>query len=136
MLAKYNDQECTVDSSVLIELSEFGRLDEEPEIMDDLLNIFYATTPKRLENLAAAAQRHDSKSMFLLAHSLKSSCGYLGAKRMQGMCLMLEEMCRLGKTTGGELLVQSIAVEYGLVKVALEKTASNIRLGFQKQGHK
>jgi HPt (histidine-containing phosphotransfer) domain-containing protein len=120
-------EECIVDPSVLIELDDYGRLDGEPEIVNALLNIFYTATPKRLELLVAATMQRDVKSMRLIAHSLKSACGYLGVKRMQAMCSMLESMCREGKTAGAERLVQSIAVEFELVKVELEKTKGEIK---------
>jgi HPt (histidine-containing phosphotransfer) domain-containing protein len=128
-MEKLNDYENSgVDLSVLLKLSEYGHKDGEPQIMNDLLRIFFDTTPKRLEKLSLGAERVDLQSIRLIAHSLKSSCGYLGARRMQTMCLKLEEMARLGRIAEVGFLVEAIKAEYGCVKHALEMAAANINL--------
>ena len=127
-MPKYKDvEDRRFDSAALAELSEFGQVNGEPQMLNDLLEIFYDTTPKRLEKLSLAAKHGDFQSMLLLAHSLKSSCGYLGVLRMRSLCIRLEEMCRVQQIADAEILVQAITAEYSQVKIELERTAAEIR---------
>jgi HPt (histidine-containing phosphotransfer) domain-containing protein len=117
-----------LDVSVLEELNEYGHNGGEPEILNDLLKIFYDTTPKRLDGLITAAGQGDAQALHLIAHSLKSSCAYLGARRMQSMCLKLEKLSQLNETAGTGSLVQAIIAEYTLVKSEMERAAAQLNL--------
>jgi HPt (histidine-containing phosphotransfer) domain-containing protein len=117
-----------VDVSVLEQLNEYGHSDGEPEILHDLLKIFYEATPKRLEGLTAAAKQGDAQTLHLIAHNLGSSCAYLGVSRMQSMCLKLEKQARLREVADASSLVKEIVAEYALVKAEIERAVARLSL--------
>jgi HPt (histidine-containing phosphotransfer) domain-containing protein len=112
--------ERTLDPSVLIQMERFADKEGDRQIVTDLVNIFLKTTPQRLNQLDLAVEQKDLAMIKLIAHSLKSSCGYLGAQRMRSLCIVLEDTCISGEL--GELprWVESIHHEYSKLKGELE----------------
>jgi HPt (histidine-containing phosphotransfer) domain-containing protein len=54
------------------------------------------------------------------SHSLKSSCGNLGAARMTAICARLETIGRAGSVVGAAELVRELEEEFLRVRLALE----------------
>lgn len=116
-----SEDNCTLDFSVLDKINEYARSNDEPHMMNDLLRIFLDTTPVRLEKLAHAERTGDIQTVQIIAHSLKSSCAYLGARRMNALCLQLEQMCASKQPLDASRLVHQIKSEYSQVKIALQR---------------
>ena len=73
--------------SRLEELQQGG----ERSLVQELIAIFLRQTPERLRVLRAAIENGDFIKASEEAHSLKSSCGYLGALKMEELCREVEE---------------------------------------------
>ncbi len=73
----------------MAKIHDYARTEGEPLVMNELIDIFYQATPQRLEKLNIAARAGDSEAMRFIAHTMKTSCAYLGARRMQALCIQL-----------------------------------------------
>ena len=71
----------------LRELQEPG----EPEFVVELIDHFLGETPIRLASIGQAIAAGNAEGLNRLAHSLKSSCGNLGAMHMSSICATLEQ---------------------------------------------
>ena len=89
--------------------------DEYPDIVDQLVDLFLATTPPLLDELRDAADSGDRDELLRAAHKLKGSCQNIGATLMATLCLSIET---------GEGDVHGNVAELG---AALEPTESAIR---------
>jgi HPt (histidine-containing phosphotransfer) domain-containing protein len=111
---------CTLDPTALAKIREDDG-GHPSQIVSELLKIFYNTTPQRIELLENATRAGDVKSLHQVAHSLKSSCAYVGALHMRALCLQLEDMCKRQRTSDADVVVHKIKSEYQEVKRALEE---------------
>ena len=60
------------------------------DICDRLVKLFCDSTPDILKKMHAALEQADFDGLSREAHSLKSSCGNLGASAMQQLCSKIE----------------------------------------------
>ena len=58
--------------------------------MQRSLVCFQQATPRKLDDLVAAVRKGDARTTKQLAHSLKGSCGYVGATTLRTVLLRLE----------------------------------------------
>ena len=84
---------CTLDRVVIQDLRDL-QSPGEPDILQELADLFAQDTPQRLTALQHAATRRDAAELRHVAHSLKGSSGNLGARRLAAVCARLEEMAR------------------------------------------
>ena len=85
-----------------------------------LVDMFLDDAVQRLQSLGEALASNNADAMAQEAHALKSSCRYLGAKRMAEICEGLEREGRAGSLREAEALLQGLKEEFVLVKIALE----------------
>jgi len=85
------------------ELMDFGRLNEFKEFDDEqqtmtreVIALFVADAPRRLEAIEAAVASRDSESLSRAAHALKGAAGNIGAVAVQAACASLEADARTG----------------------------------------
>ena len=111
----------SIDQTVIDKLKEYDTAIGETPMVEVLLKIFLNTTPQRLQALKTASATRDCASVAQLAHTLKTSCGYLGATTMKGLCLRLEKLSR--SHSYGEIpnLVTQLENEFVTVKMDLVK---------------
>lgn len=78
-------------------LENFRRLQapDEPDLVQQLIDLYLADIPERLKALRQALAQGDATRVAQTAHSLKGSSANLGAQRAARVCLELE---RCGKT--------------------------------------
>lgn len=76
-----------VSASVLKNIFD---LDPSGDSLKDFVEIFNRTTPQRIRDLKIYAKKKDAAGVAREAHNLKSACGYLGAQKMQALCISLE----------------------------------------------
>src|SRR6266511_5847373 len=67
---------------------------EEPDIVAELIDIFFQDTPSRLDGIRQALRQSDIQALEQAAHSLRGSCATIGARRMATLCLALEKQDR------------------------------------------
>lgn len=101
-------------------------LDPEGEdgLLAELVDLFLADTPTRMTNLEQALETGDAKTVEEAAHSLKSSCGNLGAVRLSGLFKEIEALGREDRLDPVRELVQRTGHEFRRVESALLKEIS------------
>lgn len=99
-------------------------LDGLREVMEDefdeLLTSFFTETESLLADLESALSAGDDKALFATAHSLKSSCGNIGALPLSETARQLELLGRNQTTDGADGLLQLAQRQFQEVKQALE----------------
>jgi PAS domain S-box-containing protein len=70
---------------------------DAPGVLKEIVDLYLDDTPGRVESLAAAASRGDVESLGSLAHGLKGSSGYIGAREIEALCAEIERLLRAGK---------------------------------------
>lgn len=99
-------------------------------MLTKLIATFMATTPDRLTALANAVARRDAGEVGLIAHTLKTSCAWLGAGALSGRFRELEEAAREGDTDSWEPTLAAIQREYRPVVAALQSVSDAEEMPF------
>ncbi len=104
------------------------RDDGDDDLLAELIDLFLADAPQRMSALAAAIDSKDWDGVASWAHSLKGSCGSLGAMHMADLCTRLESMGRIpdGRRSDAEAVYRELESQFALAGDALrrERTAS------------
>lgn len=86
-------------------------LQELREIMEDefdgLLETFLSESTRQYDAIDSAMQAGDADGLRLAAHSLKGSCGNVGAHVLQQTCAEIESLARAGTLDPAAQLVVS-----------------------------
>ncbi|OGR74296.1 MAG: hypothetical protein A2089_03920 [Elusimicrobia bacterium GWD2_63_28] len=112
-----------LDAAVVGELRALAG-PESPGFFADLAKAFLADLPGRLAAIRAAVLSGDGEALRQAAHALKGSSGNMGAKRLQKLCLQLENSGRSGSMGGAPELLGALETETPLTRAALEAEAS------------
>lgn len=91
----------------------------EDEVLENMVKLFLALTPPKIEALREAIGRADGGAAGDVAHSLKSSCYAMGAWRMGDICDRLERMGSEDSLRGGPALVESLEREFARARSEL-----------------
>jgi two-component system, sensor histidine kinase and response regulator len=105
-----------LDRSVLVGLRELGG----QELLAELAGLFLEDVPPQLEALREATEGGDASSVQRVAHTLKGSCGNMGAVRMATICAELEDVGRSGELERAQVVVERLEAEFGRVRPAFE----------------
>jgi len=108
-----------VDRQVLACLREL-KADGEPDVLSELIQMFLQETPQRLAALAEAVAGPDTAATERLVHSLKGSCGTLGASRMAALCEQLEHHTQREQSERMASSLRQLEEEFARVRTALE----------------
>jgi HPt (histidine-containing phosphotransfer) domain-containing protein len=92
----------------------------EPDILSELAVLFLEDAPPRLEALRQAIEGGDASSLERVAHTLKGSCGNMGALRMSTICAELQDIGHSGELVSAPVLMERLEAEFGRVRPALE----------------
>jgi HPt (histidine-containing phosphotransfer) domain-containing protein len=108
-----------IDRSTLDSLS---RIDPEGAegFVRGIVDLFLEHTPPRLEALARGVRDGDAEDVARIAHTLKGSCGNVGAATMFELCVELQSRSSDGNLDGAQGLVEELAGEFPKVRDALE----------------
>jgi two-component system sensor histidine kinase/response regulator len=102
----------------------FGKLvaleADEPGFLAELVGEFQQGVVRRLLALHAALDAGDVEGLVFAAHSLRGSCGTVGARRMAVIAGRLEDTPSVVPETV-EPLLRQLEAEYDAVRRALEK---------------
>jgi len=91
-----------------------------PAVFRELVGVFLHETPERIVTLRRAAAAGDRRTVKFVAHTLKGTCGYLGARGLARICQELEGVSAGGAMTGGQPLLDELEAEFGRVRAALQ----------------
>ncbi len=81
-----------MDFSRLHEFREFD--DEEQTMTREVVGLFIADAPQRLDAIAAAIAANDAEALSRASHALKGAASNVGAVAMQSICASLEEVAK------------------------------------------
>ena len=94
----------------------------DDDLLVELIDLFHEDAPRRVAGMRDAIAREDWPALTSWAHSLKGSCGSLGALHLAELCGRLEQ---LGRAGGGrpdaELIYRELETQYHLVLEALQR---------------
>ena len=80
-----------LDPAVVAELRRAQDAFANPEFIRQLVGLFVAGTPGKLDQVRRALAGGDAAAIREVAHALKSNCGMLGARQMADACARMEE---------------------------------------------
>jgi len=123
------DTHAHLDANTLQKLQEIGARANEDTFVKNLLQRFLQGTPERLQALQEAAATSDCETLEFQAHTLKSSCGYVGATVMAEICQTLESLGRTGDARNAEQLVADLQESFARVTPRLESFLTGIGEG-------
>ena len=112
--------EAPLNESVLEGLREL-QAEGEPDILEELIELFLTDVPPELVALREAVESGDAHSVERIAHTLKGSGGNMGAVRMAAICAELEEIGRSETLAGAPVWISRLEEEFERVRVALEE---------------
>jgi two-component system, sensor histidine kinase and response regulator len=123
--SREDSEENPLDRSVFAGLRELQ--DEgEPDILNELIELFLTDVPPQLAALREAVEAGDAHSVERIAHTLKGSCGNMGAVRMEAICAELEEIGRSEDLATAPVRISKLEEEFGRVRVVFEEELSKI----------
>ena len=79
-----------LDSETLATLRDLQQ-EGDDDLLTELIDLFLADAPARLTGVRESIAREDWRALASWAHSLKGSCGSLGALQMAELCARLEQ---------------------------------------------
>jgi PAS domain S-box-containing protein len=88
----------------------------EPETIRSYLELFHQTTAPLVADVAGAIQRRDAVAVARVAHTLRGSCGSIGAAGMAEVVGRLEDRSRSGEWEAIEELYRHLELSYQQVR--------------------
>ena len=89
----------------------------EPDVLREILQVFLADVPGRIDRLRSAWRDRDAAGVQRVAHSLKGSCGNIGADAMFEVCRRIDERAQAGDLQIDDLIT---ALDREAERVGLE----------------
>ena len=91
----------------------------ECDIVTELIDLFLEDTPLRLEALRQAIRQSADQTLKQAGHSLKGSCGVIGAKHMADLSAELERLGHANTLIGAEAVLNALESEFARVCLVL-----------------
>jgi len=115
-----------VDSVAPLDVVAFERLRvlerDAPGVLREIVALYLSDTPKRVQSLRTAAETRDMEAMGSLAHGLKGSSGYIGAREMELLCAEIERLSRAGRIDLAIDKAETLVAALERIRDALSKT--------------
>jgi HPt (histidine-containing phosphotransfer) domain-containing protein len=92
----------------------------EPDVLTEILTVFLAEVPRRVDRLKAAWWDGQADEVQRAAHSLKGSSGNIGAKALFEVCRQIDERAKAGDL-GIEQLIGALDREYNEVEAEIRR---------------
>jgi len=100
--------------------SRLRTLDRDaPGVVGEIVDLYLGDTPSRIASLRAAAARLDVEAMASVAHGLKGSSSYIGAREIEGLCAEIERLIRDGRRDAAAARVASLDAALARARDAL-----------------
>jgi PAS domain S-box-containing protein len=96
---------------------------DAPGVLREIVDLYLGDAPQRIESLRQAAETGDAATLGSLAHGLKGSSGYIGAREIEGLCADIERNLRAGKNEVALAKVASLPGALDRVRDALTKAS-------------
>ena len=109
----------TVNPLSLARLREL-RTPGQPDPVAEIIGLFLGQIPDYLQSLKTACEEQNAEGVRKMAHTLKGSCGNLGAEQMAAWCKELELKAGQGTLSSAKRLVVQLEQEFDAVKKVLE----------------
>lgn len=106
---------------VLISLQD----EDEPNLLAELIDNFINSSKERIDKLSNAVNQNDFKTIQIIAHSLVSSSGYLGARKLVVLSRQLEQLAVKEQISEIKPLFLTFLVEF-------EKACSALKIEQEK----
>ncbi|MCP4348264.1 MAG: response regulator [Desulfobacterales bacterium] len=88
------------------------RIGGDEEMLRELYDLFLKTNLKLMESLRDAVKNNDAKNIRFYAHSLKGSCGNVGAESCSLICKQIEHLVKGGETARIEPVFKKLEQEF------------------------
>ncbi len=115
------------EGAVSLDLETFDRLRvlerDAPGVLREIVDLYLGDAPTRVASIRDAAARGDAESLLSLAHGLKGSSGYLGAREMEAICGEIDRLLRLGRKDAATAKVALLDAAFVRLREALARTA-------------
>ena len=92
----------------------------EPDVLAEVLGLFLADAPSRLDAIVAAAVAGDAVALQRSAHTLKGAAGTIGASALQAACRELEELAKHSSLAPGAADLAALHSEFARVETAID----------------
>lgn len=115
-----------VDAARLEILRELGRRANH-DLVGELSQLFLERSPRGLERVRQALAARDFATAEQAAHSLKGTCGNLGATRMAKLAATLEHHAAAGAPEECSRLIEEVEKEFEHVAVELREILSQVK---------
>ena len=99
------------------------------KLVEELIESFLSHVPSRLEATRRGIVEEDAPAIAIAVHTLKSSCGQLGAVAMQTLCEEAELLADQKNISIIPPVLEKIESEFHRVKIYLEDTVSRMKEG-------
>jgi two-component system sensor histidine kinase/response regulator len=109
-----------LDAAVLASLRDLTPAGE-PDVLAEVLKMFLAEVPRRLDRLRIAYAAGDIEEVHRCAHSLKGSAGNIGARGLYATCKQLDDKAKAGDHPGAGPFVDALTVEFSKVETAIHR---------------
>ena len=96
-----------------------SRVDRDPQLLRDLVDLFLEECPRLVDEIRVALQRKDAKAVERGAHSLKGCTSNLAAKMASEAALKLERLARAGELVRAESVLPELECQLVRLKPAL-----------------
>jgi CheY-like chemotaxis protein len=107
-----------IDPEVIAGLRELQD-EDEPDFVSELIDVLLADGPEKLAAIGEAVTAGNGTAVNRTAHSLKSSCGNLGAKAMASLLAAIEHRGAEGDLAAVATLLPEALAEFTRVRAAL-----------------
>ncbi len=108
-----------LDMAVVEELLSLSD-DGDPELLLDLIGLFLADGPAKVQSVTEGLAAGDLERMERAAHSLKGSAGNLGARLLQDTCDRMQNATRAHQMDAARELTPLLASQFEQARQALE----------------
>ena len=112
-----------IDHDALVSLRELQQAGE-PDLLNELVEIFLTDAQPRLGALRKAAAQQDAHTLEREAHALKGSCANFGAQPMANICHTLQMLGTAHDLTQASTWLAHLETEYARVCAALQAELS------------
>lgn len=107
------------DPGPIEQLRQLGAAGED-EIVNEIVQSFCIDTPRRIAALRVAIDQRDMKQTELIAHSLKSGSGTVGARQLAALFAKIEDKAEVGDLESVKLFAQDLDRTFSGARDALE----------------
>ncbi|HVR73040.1 MAG TPA: ATP-binding protein [Planctomycetota bacterium] len=108
-----------LDPDTMAELYEVQG-EGDPNFLKDLFETFLESASERLQAIRRAFDERNVGDLTSAAHAFKSSCAYLGALKLAGICAQLETQGKAGSLDKAQDQITAAEAEYERVRQAIE----------------